>query len=64
MAATVADLPSDRFSELARYLGESSRAHPGDENEPLAYWELIAERLRRDNLREFGSYTDDVSCVH
>ena len=61
MAATVADLPPERFSELAGYLKEFSPAHPGDEEDPPQYWEMIAETLRNDLPSKFDGYTEVVS---
>ena len=63
MAATVADLPEERFSELARSLAEFSPAHPADEHEPPQYWEVVAERLRRDQPNKFSSYTNHVCLI-
>ena len=61
MAATVADLPPDRFSELASYLKGFSPPHPDDEEESLQYWELLAETLRNDLPSKFDTYTEVVS---
>ena len=61
MAATVADLPPDRFSELAGYLRGSPPDHPDSEEGSLLYWEMIAERLRHDLPSKFSGYTEIVS---
>ena len=61
MAGTVADLPKDRFSELAGYLRGYSPDHPDSEEGSLLYWEMIAERLRYDLPSKFSDYTEIVS---
>ena len=63
MAATVGDLSPKRLSELASYLNGSSPSHPGDELEPPAYWELMADQLRKEDRARFSSYTEDVSML-
>ena len=62
MTGSVADLSEERRSELAFYLSKSSPGHPGDEHEPLQYWELVAEHLRKEYPNKFIAYTEDVSC--
>ena len=61
LAATVADLPPDRFSELAGYLRGSPPDHSGSDEGSLLYWEMIAETLRNDLPSKFSSYTEVVS---
>ena len=61
MAATVADLPAERFSELAGYLRGYPPDDPGSDEGSLLYWEMIAEALRRDLPSKFGVYTNIVS---
>lgn len=61
MAATVADLPPDRLSELAGYLRGSPPDDPDSEEGSLFYWEMVAETLRNDLPSKFSSYTEVVS---
>ena len=61
MAATVADLPPERLSELAGYLGSYPPDDPSSDEGSLFYWEMIAETLRRDLPSKFSGYTNIVS---
>lgn len=63
MTATVADLPPERFSELAGYLSGYPPDDPNSDEGSLLYWEMIAETLRRDLPSKFGSYTNIVSWL-